>query len=147
MPPNDKPKKSKAERHAEKAAANKTRNEMIRANKKDREETLQWFDCVVASALITKTRTVLDVQSDSGVDKVTFAGVAHLRKGDILKVLVEAGREVREKPEFDEAQGIWKKPSDEVYLVERSLHQEEEAIEIKVLDGEGVVLCHYDGSE
>ena len=142
MPPkNDKP--TKAERQAEKASKNKTHNEVIRANQKTREETLYWLDCVVASALITSEKTVLDVQSDNGVDQVIFGRPAHLRKGDIIKVLVAAGQEVKEKPEFDEAKGIWKKPSDEVYLIERPFDQVEEAIEIKVLDSEGVVLCHY----
>lgn len=124
---------------------NRLHNENIRNSQRTEEEVLEWIDCVVASVHIVEGKTILEVESTSGVKRITFNMSAHLRKGDIAKALVYAGKEVVEKPEFDETNQVWKKPSDQVYLVDRPLDWDEVAKEIKVLDGEGAVLCHYEG--
>lgn len=140
------PKKVKSVRHAEMATRNKDLNQFLRENKKAKDEALVWIDCAVGSALIKSNRTVLDVSNVDGVLTLVYHGLAHLQKGDVIKALVDASEEIPERPEFDDDKKIWKKPSGEVHVVSRSFEETERALEIKKLNGEGVVLCHYDGS-
>jgi hypothetical protein len=125
----------------DKAAQNKNYNQkLLNFMKVDDQDC--WFDCIVSKVLISST-TKIAVVGVEGLKEITYDGNAALRVGDKIRVKLDLANFVKMKPEFDEHNKVWKKPSSEVFQVTREISEKEATRHIKVLDEDKTILCEY----
>lgn len=138
------PAKSKTDGVEKAVVDNKKYNEDLLKRKVMGNDDRRWFDCEVTGVIIG-SHTTIEVKGVDVLKTISYDGIAALRVGDKISVMISTISVARTKPEYDEVNGVWKKPKPEeqsVWVL-RDLNEEEEAFAINVLDGDGNILCKY----